>query len=247
MIRRIYPRPPIVEAVIDLRLAAAVTGTQLLDVLQERLGKIYAGAPMHQQHHVVQVQTREDQVQASTQPANRITLLRTGDGLRLLGCGDGILSVHALAPYPGWENFLEQAKEAVACLPSYVRRAGARNLSVRYIDRILLPGAGSGLGDYLTIVPSPPEHMPQVLQGFNMATLSRDPNDGTVVSLTVASAAAANDGRPAVVYDLTVQRQGDPLCSLEDDSWVAIADALHTRQRDIFEASITDRMREHFQ
>ncbi len=38
----------------------------------------------------------------SRQPA--VTFLCSEDSLRLIGCRDGSMSVHVLAPYPGWEN-----------------------------------------------------------------------------------------------------------------------------------------------
>lgn len=50
-------------------------------------------------------------------------LMRTPDGLRLVGCTNAGFSVHALAPYPGWAHFVRDLDAAVdALLPKFGER-----------------------------------------------------------------------------------------------------------------------------
>jgi uncharacterized protein (TIGR04255 family) len=96
-------------------------------------------------------------------------------------------------------------------------------------------------------MPAKPVGMPELLEGFHVALQTIDPKDGTIAILTVASAPPVDNGHPTLIYDLNLQRQGTPIGSLADTSWLPIVEDLHLRQREIFEASITDKARELFQ
>ena len=245
--RRVYPKPPIVEAVVDLRFSEG-TGGDILSTLSQRLGRQYSGEQKRQHRVEVSARIEEEAVATETRRIPHVTFLRSPDGLRLLGCGPDVLSVHVLAPYPGWESFIDQAKEAVGALYAGPHAsATVATLTVRYIDRIELPDVGASFSDLLTVIPARPQGMPPQLAGLYVTMQTTDPGDGTTASLVVGSTPTDESNRPALIYDLSVQRSGQPLSGLEGDEWSRIAEDLHRRQREIFEASITDAARELFQ
>ena len=247
MTRRIYPRPPIVEAVIDFRFTPGGSGAAMLDALAGALGEKYPGDQKKQQKVELKAELREDSVAAAARRAHHLTFLQSGDGLRLVGCGEGMLSFHVLAPYPGWESFIDQAAEAMAAVGPCLDGQAVQQAAVRYIDRISVPvDDGASFNDILTAMPTRPASMPGLLTGFHFVTQTVEPDDGTLAVLTLTSAPRDDLGRPVVVYDLTVQRAGSPLCSLAESEWRPLVEALHHRQREIFEDSITDRLRETF-
>lgn len=245
MTRRIYPKPPIVEAVIDLRFNGIIEGEELLEALRRRLADRYNGVPKRQDLLEVDSTFSPDSVSTTARRSPHLTFLRSEDGLRLVGCGTQRMSVHVLAPYPGWESFIEQVEEAIEALPSEVRAGALSSLAVRYIDRITLPKTLSSFSDYVTIMPPRPEPMPSTLSAFHVVTQTKDNADDTTAVLTLASGPPTADGEPVLIYDLVLQREGEPLCGL--DRWRPIVEALHERQRDIFEKSITQKMRGLFQ
>lgn len=243
--RRIYPRPPIVEAIIDFRYVAEVSQAKILEALRASIGEKYKGEPKKQERIEFSARVEGESVTSSTQRMPHLTFLRTSDDLRLIGVAAGIISVHVLAPYPGWERFLEQTQEAIQALPREVRDGTITTLAIRYINRITLP-SGS-VGEYLTVLPPRPTGMPVQLSAFHVVTEAEDDVDGTTVLLTVASAPSRQENTNVLIYDLNIQRTGNPVCSFSNEAWCPIVEALHRRQRDIFEASITEKMREHFQ
>ena len=246
--RRIYPRPPISEAVIDFRFPASITGEQLLAAVHEALGDQYAGKRRPQELLEFQATMSPGGVSTAARKGLHLTFLASEDGLRLVGCGNGMLSVHVLAPYPGWDVFLEQAVSVVRAASPLLADSGLHQIAVRYIDQIVLPvGDGVSVHDCLTAFPSKPDAMPDSLLAFQYVTNSVDPKDGTVASMILSSAPPGDDGRPVVLFDLTVWRAASPLAGVHAADWVPIVEALHQRQRDIFEGSITDRLRETFQ
>jgi len=242
--RRIYPRPPIVEAIIELRYEGEVAPELVLDALRDALGT-YNGDPRKQERIQFEAQVSGDTVQSLTKKLPDLTFLRTTDGLRQIGVAPGGISVHVLAPYPGWERFLEQAHAAVQALPDVVRTGPVTALGVRYIDRITLPD--SNVQRFLKVMPYRPTAMPTELTGFHVVTQTTDPTDGTLALLTIATGPPEADGKPSLIYDLNVRRVSDHLCTFADDAWIPIIEALHKRQREIFEDSITDDLRELFQ
>ncbi|WP_428265088.1 TIGR04255 family protein [Haliangium sp.] len=247
MKRRSYAKPPIVEALVELRFVHDVSGDALMDTLSARLADSYSGERKQQELVTFSAAVDAHSVAASARRAPHITFLQSDDGLRLIGCRTQTISVHTLAPYPGWESFFAQVEEAVEALPGDLRAGGLSTISVRYIDRITLPvGDGSYL-DFLTIMPTRPEPLPSVLSGFHFVTQANDPDDGTQALLTLASGPPTPTGEPVLVYDLLLQRTGEPLCSFDGREWQSIVEELHERQRGIFEASITDRTRELFE
>jgi uncharacterized protein (TIGR04255 family) len=244
MARQVYPRPPIVEAMIEFRFAVAVPREFLFETLRSSLATRY---PAEARQDRLDVSIKTDGGEPSAVRAPHLAFLRSNDGLRALGCGEQTLSVHVLAPYPGWESFIEQVEEALGALPEEASAGGLTAVGVRYIDTITLPGAAKSIGDYLTIMPQRPEGLPSALSAFHFATQTVDEEDGTVARLTLAAGPPTPEGAPVVIYDLSLRREGAALCGLRDAGWRPIVEALHQRQRDVFEASITDRMREMFQ
>jgi len=248
--RRIYPNPPIVEAVIEFRFEPRGNPVDLATSLRAALGETYDAEDTKTQDRIEAHLSvpPEGGVAAAAKRTPHLTLLQSASGHRLLGCGVGNLSVHALAPYPGWESFMAQAKEATEALPESVADAPVHSLCVRYIDKIELPAEESiGFGDFITVIPPRPERMPDVLSGCYYATQTTDPRDGTFAKLTVASVPHTPGGAATLLYDLLLRRGRESPYSFQPESWQPVVEELHIRQREIFEQSITDRTRKLFQ
>ncbi len=165
-----------------------------------------------------------------------------------MGLGANLVSVHALAPYPGWESFLQQTCDLIEALPSDVIGAPVLSVGVMYIDRVKLPpGQWAEVGEYFTIAPRPLAPMPNEQPSFFSVFESRDSQDGTMARLELSTVLNEGSDTPDIVWALALRRDGQPLCSFDRSSWQPVVDALHVRQRDIFESSITDKARALFQ
>lgn len=245
--RNLYPRPPIVEAVVEFGFQGPVEPDSLLEPLTRTLGAQYPDRQV-QSRLDARLKFDETGISAESQSRSTTTFLRSADGLRLIGCTLNTLSVHVLAPYPGWERFIGQVNEAVGSLPGNVKAHELSRLSVRYIDRIKLPVGPIDLSDYLETFPKRPKAMPDQLEALHMVTHALDPSDGTTAVLTLAGIPpSATMENPQIAYDLLLFRSRQPLGRLAGPEWAPVVEALHARQRSIFEQSITDKMRGLFQ
>lgn len=246
MTRRSYPRPPIVEAVVDFRFSAEVTGLALYRTLSEALSEQYPGPLKHRDRVEVRAAIGQGSVSTSASSKKDLTFLVSGDERRLLGCGDGVLSSHVLAPYPGWEALITQTRDAMAAAHGLLEGHVLEHVAVRYIDRIVLPPNAESFNEMLPAMPARPDAMPSQLTGFHYVTQSFDPDARMHASLTLASGPRDEGEGPIVFYDLSLLMDGDPLCEAAGDDWLEHVEYMHDRQRDIFEGSITDLLRETF-
>ncbi len=243
--RTIYPRPPIVEAVVEFNFAESFSQKVLLDALGPKLEGSYSGRK-EQTRVDAAITVNAELVATETRKSTPVVFLTSADGLRLVGCANGALSVHVLAPYPGWESFFERVLEAVDSVPVALARAKLTQVAVRYIDRIVLPRGEVRLEDYLEVLPRRPALLPESLSAIHSVTQWLDSTDGTSALLTVAAIPPnSKEGSKEVVYDLLLQRGGE-LGTLAESGWRQVVDALHTRQREIFEDSITEKAKELF-
>lgn len=233
MPRRFYPRPPIVEAIIEFRLEGDVAAADIAAALRSALSHEYSNAPA--------------EPESARGGANRAQFLVARDGLRLLAYGQAYMSVHVLAPYPGWESFIEQARAAVNALTGSIENVAARALAVRYVDRIQIPlEPALHLDDYLTLLPKRPAALPDLLTGFRFGSESQD-EEGLTARILVASERPIAEGYITVGYDLMLARETTDKWLLSSTAWEPIVEELHSRQREIFEQSITETTRELFQ
>jgi uncharacterized protein (TIGR04255 family) len=240
-----YNNPPIVEAAVELRFAPGAPWTEtILAGLVEQYKKEYSGPPQRRNQFQLQAQVQGEAVATASRLSFHQMMLPTGDGKAIVGVGEHLLSVHVLAPYPGWTSFLPRVRDALSVYREIARPEGLALLGVRYIDQIVLPdGDDTNLVEYFPCLPPRPESMPSRLDGFHVVTQAHDPRDNFTAVLTMASVPSA-DHRLAVLYDLNVVRVFDKPTAL--DELQQHADFLHARQRRIFEDSITDSTRRLF-
>ncbi|HEX9507226.1 MAG TPA: TIGR04255 family protein [Myxococcales bacterium] len=246
MKRRIYAKPPIVEAVIEMRFDGGRPWDQLLAArLQEAFKGTYPGEPRRTTRFEVQAKFEAESVSTATRAGFHKLLLPSKDGTQLVGVGDSILSMHVLAPYPGWEKFIAATEDVLSTYREIAAPEQVLVIGIRYIDQIALPqDPNLAVSDYFPSVPARPRSMPAQLTAFHLVTEANDSTKGVVTLLTLASAPPTKEGRPVVLYDLNlIQTFPNPLPL---DSWKPPLEKLHERQRDIFEESITDQTRELF-
>jgi uncharacterized protein (TIGR04255 family) len=246
VIPSVYNKPPIVEAVVELRFAPGSAWTEaLLSSLVEQLRRAYPGAPQRRNQFQLQAHVQGDAVATASRLSFHQVMLPTADGKAIVGVGENLLSVHVLAPYPGWGSFLPRVREALAIYRELARPEGLLLVGVRYIDQIIVPdGADTNLVEYFPCLPPRPESMPGALDGFHVLTQAHEPKDNFTAVLTMASV-PSQDARLAVLYDLNVVRTFERPAAL--DELQQHADFLHARQRRIFEDSITPSTRRLFE
>ncbi|WP_238015996.1 TIGR04255 family protein [Dactylosporangium sp. AC04546] len=248
MVQR-YRRPPILEATFECRFKANDAWDLSAPAeLYKSLREEYPDAPTTVASGSLEV---VEDAKGSVVAAPALRLGQTSlkyqfsaeGGQRLVRVGNEVLTVHATAPYPGWPTFREQITYA---LRAYVRVAKPDVLTrfgMRFVNRIDLEGPTVELSDYLTIPVDPPRGLGFDLSSFLLRMEAVRP-DGIKLIQTFASAPV--DG-VSVILDLDVISDGLELPVTDDESWLSDKiEYLREIEREAFEVSITDKLRERF-
>lgn len=243
-----YRNPPIVEAVVEFRFAPGVPWAEHhLEQLTHRFQGEYPAPPQQRGRLDVQVGLHGTDVSAQGNLAFQGLLFRSANGTAAVGVGENLLTVHVLAPYPGWASLLPRALSALQLYAQIATPTGLLEVGLRYIDQIkVLAEPNVALAEYFPCIPPKPNAMPTVLNGFHLMTQATDPQDNFVATLTMATVPTVPpDPHLVLLYDLYLVRPFPaPLDPLQVPAYLEF---LHRRQRTIFEDSITDRTRELFQ
>src|SRR5215471_11464226 len=149
-----YTRPPIVEAVIELRFATEVE-QETLAKLQKQLYDYYPAPP--QNEFQIEVQVGESTDTARTKQTLSGIKLTSDDGADVVIIGPFRLTNARLPPYEGWDRFVETARRNWEIWKRAVgRRRPLGRIGVRFINRIDIPNPTDGpimLEEYLTVSP----------------------------------------------------------------------------------------------
>lgn len=243
-----YTNPPIVEAMVEVHFTSGAPWSEAsLERASAAVATRYPGARQRRNRLDIHAKVRGEDLSTEGAMIFHHALFASEDGRSLVGIGENRLTVHVLAPYPGWDRFFPKVTEALELYATAVRPDGVSLVGVRYIDQIGVPLTEDvALDDFFTCLPFRPLAMPSSLDAFHYLTQVHDVKDDFSAVLTIASVPTpADTPRPVVMYDLNLVRMFPAMpASIADVGRHAAF--LHDRQKAIFEDSITDKMRELF-
>lgn len=238
---RHYPRAPITEAIIDLRVQLpqgvdVERISQAFDreasrypnkkVLAKAVGRVRLGAEM-----------------AASTSATQIGFVLTNADETLI-CQPTIegFTLSKLTPYESWEPFRDEARRLWNIYREAIQPEAVRRLAVRYINRIDIPEPVGDLSSYLRTLPSIAPELPQVLDNFLMQLVIRQSDIESTMKLSEAVVESPKPETASVVLDIDIFR-ADNIPVDEAALW-QIFEQLRARKNEVFEACITDRTRE---
>jgi uncharacterized protein (TIGR04255 family) len=246
---RRYRNPPIQEALCEVRFEpGSETDFAAPGRFFEKVRASYPGKP--RQHQVVatafQVGTDQANPRMSMQQQGvTLVLFPSEDGLRLVGLGQNILTVHDLRPYSGWERFRPRIEAALRAYEEVDKPKGIRHIALRYINRVNIRSPKVCVGDYLTLVPQLPKAVPATISGFLSRLEGVFADRPFRLILNVATLPPENQEETAFLLDIEVRQEWTEE-TLPLSKAISHIDELRDRERSAFEAFITDRAREVF-
>jgi uncharacterized protein (TIGR04255 family) len=238
--RRQYDRPPIQEALCELKFEGATWAFGSPAALYERLQSEYPAEP-------VQVMASALRVSGDGGPSLQVeqqeprTRFASADGQRLVVAGRDTISVHVLTAYPGWEAFRDAIERAIGVYREVAQPESVSRIGIRYINRIQIDQPTVDLEDYFVHPPNSPDELDLGIGSFFMRIDCTSPDEPIRLVQTFGSA----DSSPSVVafiLDLDTIREWieSPLAIAEA---LPAVDSLRDFERTAFESLITDKLR----
>lgn len=242
MTARNYPKPPIREALVEFHFADdgrwnwTYPGRYWGLVRDE-----YDGEPRSEQTIAVrtQVQARSVSTRAIS-GVGRVFLTQT-NGSGLLGLAPLRCSIHVMGDYPGWDDFRPRIERALTAYGKLDPACHVSSIGLRYVNRIVIPGAELDLEQWFTSSPTLPGGVKQSMNAL-MSRVETTYEDGARLAITLATVQHDKPDQNAFLLDLDLSWTPEapvPLSSRVYD----IVDSLHDREGTAFEAMITDTTR----
>ncbi|MCY1670169.1 TIGR04255 family protein [Novosphingobium sp. SL115] len=240
-----YPAPPIIDAIVELRLKAPLDKRE-----QERVVKAFK--PFYDRHQEtsevdVQVKIEEGNIEAQTGPAKAVHILSNDDQNDFCRVEESKLHWSRLPPYEGWACFEDRIFRDLKKMPKKIGIPSLERLGVRYRNRVDVPVDDDGIcryEDYVSV-------------NLQLPTLL-DPHDGYQwkiekhfrdrgISATVMSGIMPSElpKTMAVLLDVDVYVIGD--LPKDRDNLSNKLEEMRALKNEIFEACVTDKARASFQ
>lgn len=239
-----YSRPPITEAVIELRIDAEIDVKILEKVVRSLKGTYPHADPIKTITIKIDSTGGDEGVDRETS-GYRLT---TDEQIDIVLVRPNGISVARLAPYPGWPVLRDCAKEVWQKWFDKAPRHPLARLGIRYINRIDVPTEDRPtihLEDYLHFHPQNPRVGPRPMQGYVMKI--NTPTDHSKWSAIMTSALVNPPpliDHSSFLLDIDVFRTED-IPQKESKLWAVIDEAREVKNQ-IFEACITDKSRRLF-
>jgi uncharacterized protein (TIGR04255 family) len=237
-----YKRPPVTEALIEIRLESPIEG-DLLDGIKTELVKEYPLASRTVAVNLeVNLQLMETAPKVLQQAQGyRLTAL---DGASLVTIAPNSLATSRLAPYEGWEPFNASARRNWAIWRKVAGWRKVARLGVRYVNRIDVPGDNVQISDYSCFSLTVPSLGLPAMASFAINASMPLGKDDCGLILNSGSTASPLVKTTSFILDIDISRETG-LPQNEDDLW-QLADRIRVHKNAVFEACVTDRARELF-
>jgi uncharacterized protein (TIGR04255 family) len=235
-----YNNSPLTEAVIDIHV------TLPEDVTVDLLARVRSGDestyPEMQKQYLGQVQVAiGDEWTTTGTGAQTAYFFRTSDERQIVQARlDGFAFIRR-APYENWTSFRDEARRWWDKYRSVANPQAVTRVAVRYINRLELPLPFSDFNEYLRVVPFIPDDLPQALNGFFFQVQMPQEDSPAILILNQTLAPPASPETASIILDIDLFQQ-ENIPDNEDGLW-NLFEWLRHRKNEVFEKSITDRMK----
>jgi uncharacterized protein (TIGR04255 family) len=242
-----YKKPPITEAVIEMRFAETFDLSEL-DKAARQLKSVYS----HEEHirnvasFALQVPPAGPvQTTVNEQLGRRMS---SDDLTQLVILWPSNFVVSQLAPYPGWEDFFERFSRDWTLWKRAMGYHKVARVGVRFINRIDVPAASPHTAatyeaDYINVYPKLPASLHPVTSYAVQAQVALHDIE---CGLTINSGAVPSPliGYKSYLLDFDIYKEPDP--PQNDEGIYDLLNRIRVKKNQVFEECVTDLTKELF-
>jgi uncharacterized protein (TIGR04255 family) len=235
-----YKRPPITEAVVEVRMASAIDAG-LSQKLQNRLAERYPAPPQKTANISFELTETGANIR---QDVSGFKIL-SGDGTFTVSVTNSAISTSRTPPYLGWEHFMEEARTNWADWKKTVGWKEIARIGLRYINRIDIPaedGAEINLDDYLNFGlrrPAIPGFGPMVQFAANVEILMAEGPFRLILNSSPTPSPLVKKASFLLDLDLSI----DQALPQSDEALWSLVEEFRPIKNSVFESCITDKTR----
>jgi uncharacterized protein (TIGR04255 family) len=235
-----YSKPPITEAVIELRYKEP-TEAAAIEKVAKLLSKEF---PFDEPQQQLQIRVEPTGARVETSYLGKKLSSVDRTDIFVLGLQNFVCS--RLAPYTGWDDFFDRAKNGWDIWRDHVGNLELSRIGVRYVNRIDIPIQKDEIIDlekYLVLRPNTPD-LGGAMSAFALQVNRPLGVDDCQLLLTSATVPSPLLGFASFLLDLDVSRESDLPRRPEDVT--ELLNRMRAHKNQVFESCVTDAARELF-
>jgi uncharacterized protein (TIGR04255 family) len=242
-----YRKPPITEAVIELRFAEAASDRDLEEA-NRAFRSDYAREDRVANVEEIEVNMKSEYPGGPPKP-NFGSKVQVGykrsnpDSTEILLFYPRSIVISQLAPYPGWEAFLGRFNRDFAKAKAKLGFRSMNRLGVRFINRLDVPMRADGLvyeEEYVSLRIAAPDMLGPFLASALQAKFQAT-DIGCTINLNAGILDSPLAGHISILLDIDVSRERN--VPSKDDEMLDLLDKIRVRKNEVFEACVTDKAR----
>lgn len=168
-----YQKPPLVEALCEVRFASAPDKQWDWAIPGMLYGKIQDRFPTRRERHALDISIPMGGPIPLGPPTRSIERLQfvSADESTIVQIGPDLLAVNSLRPHLGWPELRDTLLHVLSAYRSIATPTSIAAAAVRYINRVEVPlRQGFALERYFAVLPGLPEGVPQTVSTFLIHT-----------------------------------------------------------------------------
>lgn len=241
-----YKNPPIIEALCEFQFEPTTSWDIAIPglIYEEVKDAFPKRFQLQLQSSQINLNIGKDEAEIIGQIVPLIRFQRTDD-LALIQVGPNLLTINHLKPYPSWQGFLPLIETGFKAYQKVVNPNGIQRISLRYINRIEIPALHVTLEKYFEFRPFLGTKKLQNINAFTVGIQIPYEDGKDTLNLQLSSIPSNNSNTSAMLLDLNYL-----LPKQEDIVWDNVTKCVeiaHNRIEEIFEASITEELRQIFE
>lgn len=239
-----YKNPPISEVVCEFQFGQdSPWDFTIPEIIYEKIRTTF---PIRSQ--ITQVTTGISANQEELgQKIGTVPIMRylNENGTALIQIGTHLLSVNHLKPYSSWQKFLPLIEESYETYCEVAAPKSIHRIGLRYVNTIQITGQSINLEDFFEFRPYVGRDLPRTIGPFMTSVQLPFENSRDILNLQLVSLAGISSDGVTILLDLDYFLVQPSKVRLDEISeWV---DNAHNNIEEIFEACITDRLRQVFE
>jgi uncharacterized protein (TIGR04255 family) len=244
-----YPKPPIIEALLQIRYTAPLTAGEL-----KRIPRLLeAEYPKSREENDFSLRVSIEMGVPTGKPEPEVSdhgtrMLSANDQRIVLTRQSSVLYAYQ-APYQGWNDFVGGAHFVFDTLREKLGYMEMSSIGLRYVNRIDVP-IGDGTSPFppaeylLAGVALPPNGIMSSLRLFQVVTEIEINHDQLIGRIGAATAPGALIDHASLLFDIDIISQVE-VPKKADEFW-ALLDRMRNAKNAIFESGVTDKARQLF-
>lgn len=169
------------------------------------------------------------------------------DEKSLIQLGPNILSINVLKPYPSWQAFLPLIKKGLTAYRDVVAPQDIQRVGLRYINQIAIPSGTVKLEEYFEFRPFVGPNLPQDYGAFNSGIQIPFEDFRDALSLQLGSQPNSDGSTHQANVILSLDYFLLQPKSISLDGVFEWIDTAHIHIEDVFEASVTQKLKASFE